>query len=656
MQYCGFISCSSFSHVFWIDASSHESILASLKDISSISAGKAYDLGGSIDSVLQWISSIQEDWLIVFDNAAAPPEVVAKFFPPGDRGNILITSQNKSIGKIVSFENIIEINKMDEPDAIALLLKASHLEPLAGHLQVAKDIVTELDCIPLAVNQAGAYIAAGQCDIHEYLRQLSSLHQTLMSGAVLTEASVYRIWDLSFQEIAKRASGESISGNAQASQAAILILQICAFYHHSNISKDIFQSAAEKSRKHGVGSDAAEQLPLAINLLDHTLLALDKDGHWNDFVFEQGISVLLSFSLIKREQSSNMFSIHPLLQTWSQRKMLIAEQQRICQIGSTILSSAIPLGFTSQDYKLRRLIFPHIKANGMYASQMGLVEEYFDDKYTNFALVLMENGDWYSAEQLEVQVMNMRKNLLGAEHPDTLRSMGSLASTYSHQGRWDEAEQLEIQVMEMKKRLLGAEHPDTLRSMGNLASTYFHQGRWGEAEQLMIQVMGMMKRLLGAEHPDTLTSMGNLASTYSHQERWIEAEQLEIQVVEMMKKLFGAEHPDTLKSMRNLASIYSHQERWNEAEQLEIQVVEMMKKLFSAEHPDTLKSMRNLASTYSHQGRWNEAKHLEVQVLEMRKKLLGAGHPDTLTSIADMENIYHDQGRLNESEQLKLQL
>ena len=53
--------------------------------------------------------------------------------------------------------------------------------------------------------------------------------------------------------------------------------------------------------------------------------------------------------------------------------------------------------------------------------------------------------------------MEMRKKLLGAEHPDILTSMGNLANTYRNQGRWNEAEQLEIQVMEMRKKLLGAD-------------------------------------------------------------------------------------------------------------------------------------------------------------------------------------------------------
>jgi hypothetical protein len=63
----------------------------------------------------------------------------------------------------------------------------------------------------------------------------------------------------------------------------------------------------------------------------------------------------------------------------------------------------------------------------------------------------------------------------------------------------------------MRKKLLGTEHPDTLTSMGSLASTYYCQGKLNEAEQLGILVLDMRKKLLGAKHPDTLTSMGDLS-------------------------------------------------------------------------------------------------------------------------------------------------
>ena len=164
----------SFSHLFWVDASSEESINTSLRGISSLPAEQHSGVDGSVESVLQWISFLQEEWLIVYDNAdAPPPEVVEKFIPPGYRGNILITSRNGSMGRIVSFENSIEIKEMEEEDAITLLLKASHLDQLPEHLEDSKKIVTELYYIPLAIDNAGAYIQAGKCEIDQYLKQFS---------------------------------------------------------------------------------------------------------------------------------------------------------------------------------------------------------------------------------------------------------------------------------------------------------------------------------------------------------------------------------------------------------------------------------------------------------------------------------------------------
>jgi Tetratricopeptide repeat len=62
--------------------------------------------------------------------------------------------------------------------------------------------------------------------------------------------------------------------------------------------------------------------------------------------------------------------------------------------------------------------------------------------------------------------------------------MANLASTYRNQGRWKEAEKLEAQVMEMRKRVLGEEHPDTLTSMNNLAFTWKGKGHNDKAISL----------------------------------------------------------------------------------------------------------------------------------------------------------------------------
>lgn len=65
-----------------------------------------------------------------------------------------------------------------------------------------------------------------------------------------------------------------------------------------------------------------------------------------------------------------------------------------------------------------------------------------------------------------------------------LKSMNNLAATYSRQGMWEKAEELQVQVLEKEKKVLGAEHPEVLTSMNNLATTYSNQGLWEKAEEM----------------------------------------------------------------------------------------------------------------------------------------------------------------------------
>jgi len=100
--------------------------------------------------------------------------------------------------------------------------------------------------------------------------------------------------------------------------------------------------------------------------------------------------------------------------------------------------------------------------------------------------------------------------VLGPEHPSTLTSMANLASTYRNQGRWKEAEELEVQVIEMRKRVFREEHPDTLTGMNNLVFTWKGKGHNDKAISLMEKCFQLQKRILGPHHPDIKSSLGAL--------------------------------------------------------------------------------------------------------------------------------------------------
>ena len=165
----------SFSSVFWIDASSSGTITQGLKGICKLPAVQSSGLDGSYESALYWIGSLEENYIMVFDNAdvLSPAELEA-YFPPGRGGNILITSRNSTMRNLTLPEHSLEVSEMEEDNAIELLLKASYLDPSSLEFQAkASNIVKELCCLPLAIDQAGAYIASGATTIGDYLAKYS---------------------------------------------------------------------------------------------------------------------------------------------------------------------------------------------------------------------------------------------------------------------------------------------------------------------------------------------------------------------------------------------------------------------------------------------------------------------------------------------------
>lgn len=268
---------------------------------------------------------------------------------------------------------------------------------------------------------------------------------------------------------------------------------------------------------------------------------------------QKGISVLNTFSLIRASTDGRTYSVHPLVHSWSRDRLPEGERQIQWRSAGTLLSDAITLSKLDEDDSFRRSLVPHAQAYYQHAYEMKISEMYNEMEFVKLGLVYAESGHWAAAGEMQLQVLETRKRLLGEEHPDTLMSMKSLATTHWNQGRWTEAEVLQIRLCEAQRQVLGEKHSDTLASINDLAVTYLHQGRWTEAEELLVRLLEMQKDVLGEEHPSTLTNMNNLASTPRLQGALAEAEELEVQLVEIRRRVFGNEHPDILTAINNLA-------------------------------------------------------------------------------------------------------
>jgi tetratricopeptide (TPR) repeat protein len=438
-------------------------------------------LDGSPESALQWIGSLKENYIMIFDNAdVLSPAALEGYLPPGRKGNILITSRNSAMKTLTLPDNSLEVTELEEKDAIGLLLKASCLKSPTSDVQVeASRIVKELFCLPLAIDQAGAYIASGATTIRDYLAKYSEHKKTLLSHSEFTGASkydrtVYETWELSYKEIQQRAeSGDS--HKASAANSAMLLLELFPFFHHEGITEEIFSYAAVQEHQ----KTSNPELPLASSMLDQRLLPLNKTGTWDNFIFREGIRILLSFSLIRRGPSDNVYAMHPLVHTWGRDRLTLNKRKRCCLIAYVTLSCSLRWD-ASQQYGFQRTLVTHVRANVEYLKSEDdeNTVSYMDDAYVKFGRLLWQQGYSREAETLEIEVLDARHRILGVEHPDTINAMANLALTYGNLGKYTEAEKLEMQVLDARNRILGVEHPDTINAMANLALTYGNLGKY----------------------------------------------------------------------------------------------------------------------------------------------------------------------------------
>jgi tetratricopeptide (TPR) repeat protein len=65
-------------------------------------------------------------------------------------------------------------------------------------------------------------------------------------------------------------------------------------------------------------------------------------------------------------------------------------------------------------------------------------------------------------------------------------------------------------ALEIRKKVLGDEHPDTARSLNNLAILCYYENDFKEAADLMRKALAIRMKVLGADHPDTKSTMGSL--------------------------------------------------------------------------------------------------------------------------------------------------
>ena len=199
-----------YDWVFWISAVREDTLLSGLQDIATrtncITTNVSLTPTDVARHVLNWMNK-RESWLLVIDNLD-DMSVVAGYLPnPSGGRHTLITTRNQHCEDFQAEGLMVET--LDVEDAIDLLLVRSKVgadgETVEGQNEATK-IVNALGCLPLAIEQAAAFIRESLKDLFKYLpsyRENLKKHLERMSKANQTyyKDTVATTWRMSFQQI-----------------------------------------------------------------------------------------------------------------------------------------------------------------------------------------------------------------------------------------------------------------------------------------------------------------------------------------------------------------------------------------------------------------------------------------------------------------------
>jgi hypothetical protein len=214
-------------------------------------------------------------WLLIFDNADdaddIQPWIPAVPMVPGTRAHAIITTRR---GGFDALGEVMDLDVVNLAEALALLrTRVPDLPEDTG-----TELARELGFLPLALEQAGAYIRRSQKPAADYLRQLHERAEEMYRLGKVggRDVTIATLWDISLERV------------SQENQAAAQLLDLCAYLAPERIPLDLFSGHP--------------------GLLPEPLAAAAA----NELAFDEAIAILVDYSLLNRTEAG--LQLHRLLQ------------------------------------------------------------------------------------------------------------------------------------------------------------------------------------------------------------------------------------------------------------------------------------------------------------------------------------------------------
>lgn len=619
-----------YSAVFWIGAETYENLLASFVSLAhclDLSEKQEQEQSNVVAATLRWLNT-HRDWLLIIDNVE-DIEAVKRFLPASQRGALLFTTRLLTMGTLA--QNIV-VEQMSLEEGLELLLHRSGYFGLETSRQqlslsdedVARTLVEAMDGLPLALDQAAAYIEKMQCSLSDFLHLFRLFPVPLLrerDASLDHPVSVSRTFALSFERL------------QQTNPAAADLLTLCCFLAPDAIPEELIRQGE---------SLLSPPLPPGFSEL----------WQWNALLKD-----LLIYRLLQRNPQAKTITIHRLLQAVLKEELPEGAQKAWAERAIRLLSQTFSLDqhtLTTDQWPWCEQVLPHALLVMNLAERWHMTFPAYGSLLAKVATYLYQRARYTEAEDFYQRALSLQEQSLGSAHPELAVALTGLANTHHQQGKYQQSEIAYRRALSLVEASLGVDVLQLVAPLQGLAYLSFEMSRYEEAEDLYLQALRLCDQVLVDNHPPLAISLHDLADFYNHQGRYNEAEPLYLRALQIYEEGGRTDHYDGAGLLNSLGLLYLRRGRYTKAEPLFLHSLRIHEQVLGPEHPDVAAIVNNLAVLYRNQGCFQEAEPLLLRAVSIRERIFGPEHPYTAFFVDNLGVLFRKQGRYEEAEPLHL--
>jgi tetratricopeptide (TPR) repeat protein len=600
--------------IAWVNA---ETTAAALDGLAVVADRLGLDRDGRTleDLGLQVRNRLEADGdrcLIVFDSVT-DADAIAPYVPSMGDPQVLITSTESAVAVL---GRPVEVEVFTDAEALAFLAARTGLDDPPG----ARALAAELGCLPLALAQAAAVIAARRLTYPVYLDRLRAYPAAKYLPAARGEPY-------------PRGAAEAISlsiDTVAGDDLSRLLLSVISLLSPDGVTRELLYLGASPDVFAATPEDVDEALAA---LAAASLLGFARATAPAGVADSATVTAHRLVMRVARERSASPGAL-PGLTT----KAVCLLSDYVRSIGEAWRERPAARDFIRQTSALTA----NVASDPRAADDADLLSLRGWAVWT--AIVL---GDAPSATaDLAERLVADNERVRGPADPETRASLSHLATAYQLAGRVREAVAMYERVLADCERALGPADLSTITTRHNLASAYLAAGRAADAVPMLERVLAEREQFLGPSDEETLSTRHRLAAAYRDVGRTADAQSLFEQVLADSERTLGSSHPDSQAARASLANLYRAVGRLSEALPLLEQRRAEDEQLLGRSHPSTLAAGNNLAGAYQDAGQVARAVALFEDVLAESERVLGPAHPETLTTRNNLALAYADAGRL----------